>query len=161
MKKKKLPPVSKARQAVFDKCNISPEKQAQLHREICETPEGDLMRLMKYSGVTEKWVDKEVTGNLMIEGWAAKQIERKNEYARMAWARSKWVDFFYQTFRRPLGSFWEGNALGLDVCRLDRDVIQPPDGISAYDHVKNVHGEMAVTMLEELIHGIDAPHSDR
>ena len=75
----------------------------------------------------------------------------------MAWARSKWSDFFYATFERPLSSFWEGNAYGLDSTRLDRDVIRPPEGVSAYDHVRSVHGEMAALMLMELIHGIDAP----
>lgn len=43
---------------------------------------------------------------------------------------------------------------GLDVCKLDKEVIKPPDGTSTYDYVRKKHGPLAVTMLNELISGI-------
>ncbi len=154
-KKVKVPPISSERQALFTKYGVGEMEGQKLHRELYETP------LEKVQGLAQRqklpWVDLEVTGNELIKWFVYATKERIENAAHKAWARNKWSEYFYHIFDRPLRDFWEGNETGLDVIKLDDELVKAPDGQSTRDAILAKHGAVAVQMIEELLHGIDAP----
>lgn len=56
---------------------------------------------------------------------------------------------FYNTFGVPLSNYFD-LITGLDIVRLDMQVIKPPDGTSTEDFVREKYGEEAVAMLVDM-----------
>ncbi len=150
-KKIKIPPISPERRAIFEANNEDESSINTLHASLYLH---DIAKIKKRAAsIPVKWVDLEVTGNEIIKDYYRIRAETRRLLAEKAFARDKWSDYFYHIFRRPLKPFMEAWT-GLDVCKLDKEVIKPPDGTSTYDYVREKHGPLAVTMLNELISGI-------
>lgn len=151
-KKIKIPPISPERKALFDAAGADESTAQNIHRQLYEN---DISVIKKYAEkIGVLFVDLEVTGNEIIKRHINNLADEREHCASLAFAREKWFDYFQCVFGASLSKYWEGNRFGLDVCRLDEEVIKPPDGTSTYDFVREKHGEQAVQMLKELIHGI-------
>lgn len=74
-------------------------------------------------------------------------------FARWKLAYQKHFDGFNQTFGTSLRPLFEPMT-GFDVIQFD-DIVQPEGDESTLDCVRRKYGEDAVTMILELIDGID------
>lgn len=151
-KKTKIPSISPERKALFDEAGADELTAEKIHRELYENDISVIKKHAKKIGVP--FVDLEVTGNEIIKRHIKNLADEREHCASLAFAREKWFDYFQYVFGVSLSKYWEGNRYGLDACRLDEEAIKPPDGTSTYDFVREKHGEQAVQMLKELIHGI-------
>ncbi len=150
-RKKKYPPISAERQEICDGEGFDAETTLKIHQEICDYPEETLSGMARARCIP--WFDRERTGNALIIGYANRQRLFRQKCANLATARARHWDEFQKTFGRSLADFWEGNALGLDVIKLDR-FIETPDGISMAEFIKTKYGADAVAMVKEMMNGV-------
>lgn len=62
----------------------------------------------------------------------------------------QYADQFKRTFGRSIGPYMD-KFTGFDVLKFDDEVIQPPDGKSTEEVVRERYGEDAVTLIRNLI----------
>ena len=64
--------------------------------------------------------------------------------------RQKHNALFSRTFGVSLRKYWHP-LFGLDIVKLDDDVIKPPDGTSTLDHVTATWGGAVADMITDLL----------
>jgi uncharacterized membrane-anchored protein YjiN (DUF445 family) len=162
--KQRIPKMSKARIALFALHPwATPEQVKKLHADVSLNHE----RLLELYG--DKKIDKiigrkslEFTGNRDHDGnlilasflennGPEKQRKEMEAMANRANARSRHMSAFYETFKRQLKDFWQGNQVGFDVCKFDTEIVKSGEDESCKDAIRRQWGEAGLAIILDLM----------
>lgn len=143
----RIPRISKARQAIFDK-HKCPADEAKKHHRLIETEFEKAVRI--YKEHLDPMPDThDGIGNAILEAYFAivDKSEKSIVARRLAYLAN--VDKFFEIFRQPLSKYWSA-YLGFDVLNFDK-FIQPKDDETTYQAIGSRYGQAAVEMIQSLL----------
>lgn len=144
-RKPKLPPISKARQAIFDAHQCDTVRAERLHEQAI-TSFDKLMETYKITATG----DKETDGNAILIAYFDSLAHTNKHILCNRIASLQFAGPFFDLFRAQLSKYWEGNLMGFNLSKFDEDYIKSGD-LSILDVVQEKWGDVGKHMIELLI----------
>lgn len=158
-KQRKLPSISKARQAIFDKYQINLEQaqawHADLERDFDKIktsftgPAAEIRRLTN-KPILQFTDDHELDGNMILEDILGSRKKSNEGIIRRAQAFHENSARFFKIFKIQLRKYWPNNVMGFDLFRFDTEVVKHGDNESIKEVIAKKWGKEAADLIQSL-----------